>query len=501
MNFKNPVIGKLYDYLSRKSREAYRDELLISNVVLNKQDTRAKVLETYLAGETPLQVSFLLVVRKTILYLVKNLIGLVLCLITALLHRLSGQKFFVKEGEDCVMIDTFLLIDRVLDEDDFSDSYFPGLSEYLLEKKIEYVYILKGFRSNHFLQLFRVFRILKKSYAPVLTQFQVLNLVDYLDVLRFIFLYPFSIFRFTRKLGSTYEDKIIYGGLWNALDGVAFESYMRYLFAKRLVAIKFGKIKCISWYENHVADKNFYRGLRTRPGKARIIGANLGVRPYSIMNQVPDEQEIPFNVVPDKILFCGPGYCVDLGLVDVGIGPALRCKHLFNIDPLPSAGEIILVALPYHDYLVRHILEIISEVDWPKPVKVKFHPTMNWRKYECMIPRRLSITSESVQKLLSQAYMVVGECTGVLVEAASLGIPAINISKSNSFSHDYFPEIGKGIIWDQTEEVEEVRKVVTQFEKILDKNPERLKEEGVRLRAFCFAEPTDELIGQAFELE
>ena len=66
MNFKNPVIEKLYHYLSLKSREAYKDPLLISNVVLSKQDTRGKVLETYLAGETPLPVSFFLVVKKVI---------------------------------------------------------------------------------------------------------------------------------------------------------------------------------------------------------------------------------------------------------------------------------------------------------------------------------------------------------------------------------------------------------------------------------------------------
>ena len=113
---------------------------------------------------------------------------------------------------------------------------------------------------------------MKKSRIPILTQFQVLNLVDYLTVVKFILLYPFSIFRFTRKLGSTYEDKVLYSGLWSTFDGMAFEPYMRYLFAKRLVAIKFGKIKCISLYENLVADKNFYRGLRILPGKAQIIG-------------------------------------------------------------------------------------------------------------------------------------------------------------------------------------------------------------------------------------
>ena len=501
MNFKNPVIGKLYKYLALKSKEAYRDHLLISNVVLNKQETRGRVLEAYLAGETPLRISFLLALKKIILYSIKNFFGLILCLVTAMFHRLSGQKFCIKEGEDYVFLDTFFGISRILEKGEFDDVYFPGLSKYLSERKLEYVYIPKWFGFSHPLRLFQVFRILKKNHVLVLTQFQVLNLADYLDVVKFIFLYPFSIYRFAKKLGSSYEDKVLNSGLWNALDGVAFESHMRCLFAKRLVAMKFGKIKCISWYENLVADKNFYRGLRTVPGKAEIIGAQFLVAPYTLMNIFPDESEIPFNVVPDKVLVNGPGYRFDSGKISVGVGPALRYKYLFDFDSLRSTGEIVLVSLPYYDHVVRDILEVIREVDWPKPVKIKFHPTMDWRKYEKMIPQKFSITNASLQKLLCQALMVVGNSTGVMVEAASIGIPVINIKNPNSFSHDYMPEIGKGVIWDEVEEPDEIGKLITQFQKILNEEPKRFKEEGDRIRSFCFSEPTDDLIGQAFELK
>lgn len=474
--------------------------MLISNVVLSKQHTRGRVLETYLTGEISSPVSFLFSVKKIIFYLVKNLIGLFFSVVIASLHRLSGQRFLIKEGEDCVVLDTFFGVRHLLDKGEFKDIYFPRLSEYLTERKIEYVYIPKGLGFSNPLQLFRIFRILKKTHVPVLTEFQVLKWVDYLDVLRFIFLYPFSIIRFADKLGTTYEDKVLYGGLWNALDGVAIESHIRYLFAKRLVAEKFGKIKCISWYENLVTDKNFYRGLRTVPGKAEITGAQLFLRPYTLMNLFADEQEVPFDVVPDRILVNGPGYSFDSSQVRVSVGPSLRYKHLFDGGLLSPARDNILVVLPYWDHVVCDILEIVRQIDWPKPVKVKFHPAMNWRKYEWMILDKFSVTDESIEKLFPHALMVVGDSTGAIIEAASLGIPVINISKSGSFSHDYMPEIGKGIIWDQVEEVEEVSKLVTQFQKMLEENPGQLKEEGTRLKSFCFSEPTDVLIGQAFEL-
>jgi hypothetical protein len=163
-------------------------------------------------------------------------------------------------------------------------------------------------------------------------------------------------------------------------------------------------------------------------------------------------------------------------------------------------GEIVLIVLPYWGYVVREILGVISDIDWPKPVKIKFHHTMSWESYEDLIPKNFTITSESIQELLPRAYIVVGSSTGAMVEALALGIPVISVNKSNSFSHDFMPDIGQGVIWDRVEDAEGVKKLIAQFKKIIDENSIQLKEEGARVRSFCFSEPTDELIGQAFGL-
>jgi ABC-type Fe3+-hydroxamate transport system substrate-binding protein len=96
--------------------------------------------------------------------------------------------------------------------------------------------------------------------------------------------------------------------------------------------------------------------------------------------------------------------------------------------------------------------------------------------------------------------MVAGSSTGALVEALSLGIPVISINKASSISHDFIPEIGKGIIWGRAENAEGVRKLIAQFQNTMSENSTQLKEEGIRIRSFCFSAPTDELIGRAFEL-
>ena len=211
------------------------------------------------------------------------------------------------------------------------------------------------------------------------------------------------------------------------------------------------------------------------------------------------------RLFPEAKVAIGPpidhGFYYDFDQVKVGVGPALRYKHLFkDCHEAPLLEEIVLVVLPYWDHLVRDILGIIRDVDWPKPVKIKFHPTMNWKNYKEMIPEKFTVTNESIQTLLFQAFMVAGNSTGVIVEALALGVPVILVNKANSINHDFMPEIGKGIIWDRAENEEGVRKLIIKFKKTMGENSTQLKEEGARIRSFCFSEPTDELISQAFEL-
>ena len=47
----------------------------------------------------------------------------------------------------------------------------------------------------------------------------------------------------------------------------------------------------------------------------------------------------------------------------------------------------------------------------------------------------------------------------------------------------------------------EIKILIEKFQSNLKKNPESLQEEGRKMRAYCFSEPTEKLINKAFELE
>ena len=500
MKFNNAKVEDIYEYMSRASRKAYSDPYLIVNDVLCKQDTQGFVLERCVLGDTPQKVTFLFAAKKVILYFLKNLAAYLLYIVTALAHRLSRQSCRLPEKGELVILDIYCRVRETLDFGKFSDSFFPDLVDALERRKLKYVYVPRFFGSMQPLQFYRVFRIFKKNGDSVLTEFQLLNLADYFEIVRFIFFYPISVLRFAKNLGNTYEDEVLRRGVWESLDGIAFGGYVRFLLGKRLSFIKINKIKCLSWYENQVLDKNFYRGLRITPNKVKIIGAQLFVRPFTLLNILPDEFEAPFNVIPDKVLVNGAAYIFKSRYTQVDIGPSLRYAHIFNLKVNPSNGKIILVLMPYWDYVIRHILKIIREVGWQMPVKIKFHPSTDGQKY-CQELDEFSVTNKPIPELLSEAMIVLGNGTGSLVEAIALGIPVINIQSPSEFSHNYMPEEGKGVLWDQAVEAKEVTRLVSRFQNFLESDPSRLKKEGEQIKSNFFSAPTDKLIGQAFQLD
>ena len=174
---------------------------------------------------------------------------------------------------------------------------------------------------------------------------------------------------------------------------------------------------------------------------------------------------------------------------------------MFTSNSHESSKEIILVILPYFDHATKNTLELVSKVDWPVPVAIKFHPTMDWKNYKAIIPEKFLITSDPISQLLKKTLIAVGQSTGALIEAGALGIPSIDIQCPEKFSHFYMPETGKGILWDQAKNAKEIERLIKQFQKTLKENSEQLKEEGEKMKSFCFSDPTEEAINQAFELD
>ena len=491
---------KLYNYLSQASQKAYSDIYLIANDVLAKSETRGRMLEFYLEGVIPDSFSLAKKIIKVVQYYLKSTAWFVLYLLAKASHLLSNQKYPINEARKLYALDVYFVVSDILRQKKFKDHYLTGLADVLDKRGESYVYIPRWFGSWNPIYLFRAFRILRKKEYPVLTEFQLLKWSDYGRALVFLVTYPFHAWKFIGGLGGSIEDRLLRFALWETLDTVILKNYIRYLFGKEMSCLKSSEIKCISWYENQASDKTFFRGLRHVSGKIKVFGAQLYVRTQALLNVQPDESEIHFGVVPDKVLVNGPGYNLGLKVIPEEVGPSLRYGKLFGIKADPARGDIILILLSECDHVSRYVLELIKEVDWSAAVMIKFHPSVEKDKYAAHISSEFSVTDEDLYVLFRRARLVVGRGTGALVEAACLGIPTIEIAGSAKFSHDFMPEYGKGVLWNKAFHKEDIRRLMHQFEEALRLDASALRVMGEKMRDKYFCEPTEEQSIRAFDL-
>jgi hypothetical protein len=491
---------KLFDYLSQASQKAYRDEYLITNDVLCKSETRARILELYLTGVTPDPFSLIKKIFKVIRFFLKNTVWFFLYLSAKLAHFLSNQRYYITETKELYAIDVFFIVPNILSQKIFKDTYLTGLTDVLDKTGGNYFYVPTWFGSWNPFTLFETFRILKKNECPVLTEFQILEWPDYVRGLFYLVTYPFHVWRFIGELGNLKEDRLLSFCLWETLDTVTLKNYLSYFFGKRISCLKSPKIKCFSWYENQARDKTFIRGLRHVPEKVKIFGAQLFLRTPNVLNIIPDESEISFGVLPDKVLVNGPNYGLGLKHTLEEVGPSLRYWKLFQVKADPAKGDIILVLLPYWDNTINNILNLIKQIDWPAEIVVKFHPAVEQKKYTSQISSKFTVTDKDLYSLFGRARMVVSHCTGAMVEAASLGIPVIDIVDPETFSHSFMPECGREVLWNKATNAEDIYRHVRQFEDSIRLDPSQLLVMGEKIRDSCFCKPTEEQIVRAFDL-
>jgi hypothetical protein len=491
---------KLFNYLSQASQKAYRDEYLITNDVLCKSQTRARMLELYLEEKVPGPISPVKKIIKIIKFYLKNAVWFLLYLLTGLAHFFSGQKCQVAKKTELHALDVYFIVPEILKKNEFIDNYLSGLTQVLDKRNKDYFYIPRWFGSLSPFDFFKVFRIIKKCKHPVLTEFQILEWSDYGRVLLYLIAYPFHVRNFAQGLGCSEEDRILSFALWETLDTVTMRNYLRYLFGKKIACLRDRKVKCISWFENQAINKTLYRGLRYVPGKIKIYGAQLFLKPSTLMNIIPDESEIPFGVLPDKILVNGRDYSLNLKHISEEVGPSLRYSKLFQTQADPSNGDVILVLLPYWDHAIRIILSLLKEIKWPALVMIKFHPAVKKGDYSTQIPSEFLVTDEDLYVLFKRARMAVGCSTGVLVEAMCLGIPVVDIVTPKQFVHNYMPEQGRGVLWDKAVNEEDINLLFRRFEEVLRVNPSLFKDTGLKMRDMLFCKPTEEQVVRAFDL-
>lgn len=500
LKIDNPRLENLYNYLSNAAKDSYSDPLLLSNAVFSKSDLPLSAMNNYMAEKEIEPISFLCSLKKLSVYFSKNLGWLVVFLAQILAQKISQQKFIPDPKKPLTLIDIYLTPEQIVQKGDLTDRFFPGLEKKLISKGISYAYVPKLSGADNPLVYYKMFCLLKKLKRPVLFSFQLFGLIDYFKMFGFILVYPFRVLRKIRRLKGSPEDKLLRFLLWVTMGHATVKNYARQLFGKHISGMDVPAIKCISWYENQPQDKNFYKGLRSIHGNVQIFGAQLYLWPATLLNLHADEKEINFELIPDRILVNGTYYIKKDSALHFEVGPSMRYSKLFQTKVDARDKTALIVLMPFFEYEIDKILQMIDDAKLSVELFVKFHPATDQKKYVPRMKEKMQIVEDDIYALFDRVGCVIGKSTGALVEATSLGIPVINIETGRGISHNYLPAFGKGIIWENASSGAEIVKWTKTFSDVLTTKPDLIHAIAEKHKNMFFCEPTGKRIDEAFGL-
>ena len=540
---------ELFEAISRVNKEAYASTIHLANHVLSKTPC-CGLLERYELGAAPPHFTRMQMAGRVFRTWGVHLavIGLmILARFAQASAGLNNSRELGKKGRKVTVVDIFILARKVLDEKRFKDNYLPGLPEALAKKGHSTVILARFYGTRNPRCLKKLFSILKGHNIPVITEYELFRFCDWLALLKFGFLFPLQTLRLAMRLG---QDERLYqlahkssckkeGGckcppsplayISSALIQCLGQNYMsgeaRRLAARRLAALLPEGSRVISWYENQVVDKCFYRGLHEAGADVFTIGAQLLTWPSNLLNNHADSADGQHGAAPDLVLVNGPYFLPDLaeeavskedfsvevpgarpyypypGGPEYRIGPALRYKDLFETEIEPDRSAPVLMLLSYHPVETERVLQLAKPLA-EKGVKLalRFHPATNWQAFAHLLPVNYSLAGGPIQSALEGASLVVGAGSGTLAEAVCMGLPVIAVEPEDGTGLNYLPDYGKGELWDSISRADGFFPACDRLWGVLEREPVLRQEKIKVFRSLMFTKPTEEAIIQAFEL-
>jgi len=493
---------KLYDFISEVNKTAYRDVFLLANQVLSKNPLTTNILNRYLSGQEPGSHSLIAVIIKLLRYYKYSFKEYGMYIGRFISYALKPLIFSPPSAsEELILIDTFILTDKLESSKRYQDTYFPKLEELLIKKGKNYTYLPFFYNLSKKLNLSQVLTRLNESKIPILCEYQLLSALDRIvRIPFFIIVYPWSVLKFGRAISKdTYEGRLLKYELIDTLQHVAFMSFSRYLQGVRICKLPYKSIKVFGYYENQVVHKSLYKGLRIIPGKVKIYGMQP-IYSQNLLNIIPDPNEEPYGIIPDKII-ANSSELIPEGSRLNFVWLSLRYPRVFSTNIERHNQKNIIILLPYMSGDAKNLLRLVnlSKINLSE-VLIKAHPGTPIEDFSSLLPKGASVTNEDTYSLFKRTKILIGASSATLLEAPALGIPVITIRNTNLIDCNPLPDYGKGIIWNEITRPEELKPQINRIERELEDNPKKITDFAHRFKHRIFREPTEERIISTFDL-
>jgi len=341
------------------------------------------------------------------------------------LYYLKILSFFFNDQKNKnINLISINLIDDMFKFNKFNDRYYNGIDKDLIKSNYLFYPIIL-LKKN----LFKNFKILKKSQYNFFFYFKYLNFTDLLNI-QFYFI-NFLKIKFPNDLKDykRYLNFIFYS---NIIDTNTYFSFINYFSIKAIYRNNFKINNFIIWYENQPVEKGLNFSLyKFFPNCKRI-----GYKSYFIDNNFhfyirPTKYEYLFNYVPRKV--ASNCYNDESDLMKyysnflVLPGPLYRFDYFKDIYPVEKINNNkILVSLPIHldeSINILKFLKLFINTNEGYLFYIKPHPFLSINKINKYISsKNMILTIESNQDLFNKCFLIFSNTSSILLEAFFFGL-------------------------------------------------------------------------------
>jgi len=467
------------------------DIYYIANSTLTRNSFVTKILSKNLPSVTLGFVFF-----SFIKFYLKAFILFFVYIINIFLYKIMRKRIYIDNN---ILIDCYFLVDRVLKDGEYIDSYFMGIDKVLDNKK--YTYFIKSFYglSINIKKFYKIIQILNKNNINIINEFDFITLLDVYKVFIFILVYPFKILKIYLKFRG--KNNIFDYSLIDSLNGSDIKAYIRYLVGSK-VNNRYNFKKIISWCEYQNIDKSFYKGINETKKDTVIYGCQFLVPYDSWLNFFIPKFEQKFNLTPDILLTNGK-YYLDFISINKKLGVSLRYKHIFTKKQQTFKKQKYILLLGSHiQNDTSRLIEFVKNANLDVDVILRLHPTDSFDNYSnklksTWICSKASLLSEDIDK----SFMIItNDATGTSLETVCSMKSTIILTNENKFHSIPLVEYGKGKIWDIAFNEDDVKKLYNKLIEYRKNNKSEIQKIAEWYKNNFFVEPTEENIIKAFEL-
>ncbi|GEM_PF-2771825 len=499
------VIETVDGYIQRLSASAYRNVRLVANEVLSRNPHTQNFFHSLLFEETAIIPPLPQTVFRLIKYYVKILLFLGTYLVSHFVYHFRNvgkkRKNFVLE-EPLYVVDTFVYLNLLQQEQQYTDRFFNGIYDVLEKRHRQFVVLPRFLGRLTPANVISATTLLDHSLYDFLTEFDLLDISDLLQLTWFLLRYPFDVLLWVGRLSRENQmDTQLIAEIIRTLDYNPSYSLIRYFVGRRLGELS-SRLYLISWCENQIVDKSMFRGVRETSPSVFIFGCQslIAYPPYLCM-RIAETDKI-FGMVPDVILVNGKAFFDSRSSVPQQLGVSFRNKELFVeiIDWETKTQTVIFFS--YFLYLDREMVTIASQsiILREQSIVITLHPHLvNTKLALPKLPSQWTYTQQNRFELLHTAKILITSESSTAVEAAALGTSVIIVASQSTFTCNPMLE-GRGEIWELVFDSQELDLALSKLQEYRHAHLERIQQLADFYKTNCFVEPTEENIVKAFNL-